>query len=479
MNSDVFSQITGTLVGYLSWLQIEVNGVMQPLISVVDPWQLADLKALWPGLRRVAGLPVSINKQPCYQRAYLERARGHSKTQDIATMSVWALVASRRQILGVAAAGDLDQAKLVRDAIQRLVAMNPDLASLLEVQAKRIVNVVTNSELRIMASDTDSSYGLTPDFIIADELTHWPARGDALWHSLFSAAAKRQNCLLLIISNAGTGLGSSWQWKVREAAREDSDWHFSRLDGPVASWIGPKQLAEQERLLPQHVYRRLWLNQWTAEEGDALSMADIDAACTLDEPPHYFPRGTYILGGLDIGVRRDFTGFVTLTAQLGTGRVQLARVQSWQPAKGVPVQFDQVEAAILSAKKELGMNNLFADMFQCEMLGQRLCQSGITIFPVSFAAAGQRNMAMAMLRAFRERRVDMFRDERLIKDLLRLSIVERIGGLRIEAPRSAEDGHSDTAFAFLCALPMALAVAEAPADFGQPHDDFAGYVYTT
>ena len=145
---------------------------------------------------------------------------------------------------------------------------NPWLSKLLDVQAYKIVNRMTGSTLEIISSDAATSYGITPDFIVCDELTHW--KNQDLWVSLLSSAAKKSNCILLIIANAGLGQGSSWQWLVREGCRLDPDWIFSRLDGPRASWISPKLLGEQARLLPPAAYRRLWLNEWTSSAGDAL-----------------------------------------------------------------------------------------------------------------------------------------------------------------------------------------------------------------
>ena len=75
-----------------------------------------------------------------------------------------------------------------------------------------------------------------------DELTHWTDR--ALYDSLVAAMVKRPRCMVVVISNAGDGQGTSWQ--VREMARQSSDWYFHRVDGPQASWI--TQLN-----LPSHV----------------------------------------------------------------------------------------------------------------------------------------------------------------------------------------------------------------------------------
>lgn len=130
------------------------------------------------------------------------------------------------------------------------------LGELVDVQQWRIVNPHTGSAMEILPSDVASSYGLLIDFAVCDELTIWPRRD--LFDSILSVVAKRDNCLLLCIGNAG--FTSTWQWPLREAVRTDPEWHFSHLDGSQASWISQAKLAEQQRLLPDVAYKRLWLN---------------------------------------------------------------------------------------------------------------------------------------------------------------------------------------------------------------------------
>ena len=83
-----------------------------------------------------------------------------------------------------------------------------------------------------------------------------------------SSVAKRKDCMMLCISNAG--FVDSWQWQLRERVRQDPDWYFNALAGPQASWISEKILDEQRRLLPNIAFERLWNNVWSSGGGDAL-----------------------------------------------------------------------------------------------------------------------------------------------------------------------------------------------------------------
>jgi len=423
--------------------------------DVADDWQERDFAAMDSGWRRALG----HDEPDGFLRAYLERPRGHSKTTDIGVMASWALLASSRQLYGVVAAGDKDQARLVRDAIQKLVLDNPWLGLYLHVQNYRVVNQFTHSILDILASDVATDYGLTPDFLICDELTHWEK--SEMWDAMFSAVAKRPLCLVIIISNAGIGEGSSWQWKVREMARTLDSWYFLRIDGPKASWISEEQLAEQRMALPPSAYRRLFDNLWVPGSGDALDPADIEAAMTLTGPPRFADQRREVihLAGLDLGMKHDHTGFVTAAIEVGAGRVQMVECRSWKPqAHGGTVPLQAVEDAVFDSAKRFRTAITYYDPNECRFMAQRLANRGINMEEVVFQGKNLTGMASALLQAFTRRIVDLWPDEDLKRDLMRVTIVEKAYGYKLESV-SDEYGHADRATALALLLPGALEAA--------------------
>lgn len=446
------------------------GGSPRPLAEIADDWQARDFEALDAAWIRAAGLspteqPSGLATKigdafrravrlppggiPC--RAYLERPRGHSKTADLAVMASFALLAARRQLLIVVAAADRDQARLLRDAVAKLVSLNPWMGTLLDVQAHRIANRRTGSTLEILSADAASSYGLTPDAILVDELVHWP-RPD-LWHSLFSAAAKRSHCLLVVISNAGCGEGDSWQWQVREAARTDSRrWYFSRLDGPVASWISAEHLAEQAAILPGPVYMRLWHNVWTSGAGDALLPADVDRALTL-KGPSAREEGFRYVAGVDGGLSHD-SAVVVVIGKIGT-RYKLCRVWEWRPPRGGKIDLDSVEQTIVEAHREYGFRHVACDPWQLAQLVQRCRKAGVPIAERPQSGGALVEQASALIEAFTSGSIDIFEHSSLTRDLRSLRVEERQYGYRLVSTRGA-DGHGDRA----SALSIALAVAK-------------------
>lgn len=438
-------------------LAIDCDGATKQMGAVLDPWQTADFEALDPGWRKVAGQPT---EQP-FMRAYLERARGHSKTTDFAVMVLWVLYASARKLSGVAAAADKDQAQLLRNAADTAIRLNPWLAEIIEVQRYTVINKQTGSTLTILASDAASSYGLTPDFVIIDELTHWKKRD--LWDSLISSAAKRETCMVVVISNAGLGRGVSWQWDAREAARNLPGWYFCRQDGPTASWITPDRLAEQRQLLPGKAYQRLWLNEWTAETGDALDLADIDACTVLSGPSFQaadLPREFEYIAGLDLGLRNDHSALVVLAVDRQRNTLRVVRVMAWKPAEfGGQVSIESVYQACMEAFAAYRLTAIVFDPWQAIHLAERLSMAGVNMIEWQFNTKGLNVMATSLLDVFKNRRIEMYPDDGLIGDLMRLTIVERPQGFKLEAV-SDEKGHADRATALAVAVPTAIAMLQ-------------------
>lgn len=479
-------------------LRIDADGIAKPLGKCLDPWQQADFAALDPAWQAVVG----HSQQSAIQRAWLERPRGHSKTQDIAVSVLWALFASRRSLVGVAASGDKDQAGLLRDACDRLCRLNPWLSAVLEVQASKVANKHTGSELRILTSDAPTSYGLTPDFIVADEITHWAKRD--LWNSLLSSAAKRRHCLLLVISNAG--FGDSWQWETRQAVQSDRAWYFSRLDGPQASWITADRLAEQRRLLPDIAYRRLWENQWTTGSGDALREDDIARSLTLTGPTHEPESGWAYVGGLDLGLSKDASAFAVIAKHIGyhqetytpakltdrqrmlveaglmrrpkgttetiaipaTNRIKLVQLHLWRPSGDKRVDLSEVEETIVATNQRFGLSLLGADPWQASYLVTRTSSQGVPTVSVDFTGMALRSMCACVLESFGEGLIDLYHNRNLLADLRALRVEERAYGVRLTSPRGP-NGHGDSATALAIALHVAKDIhRRTPARVGRP-----------
>jgi len=461
-----FARYAASPAAFRDDLLIDCDGTVKRLGDVLDDWQRRDFEALDPGLMVAAGRAIGTP----IMRAYLERGRGHSKTTDIAVLCAWALAFAARPVRCFAYAADKDQAALLKDAVGTIVRLNPWLANVINVTRGNVIENIApkhpgqGGSLTIESSDVGSSFGILPDIIIADELCHWEGDG-SLWHSLISSAAKRGSCFLAVISNAG--FSDSWQWAVREAARTDCAWYFSRLDGPQASWLTPARLAEQRRMLPAIAFARLWENQWSSGGGDALAAADIAAAFDSGlQPMTGKETGFLFVGGVDLGLKRDCSSVVILAVPDGRyGKLRLAHHRLWRPTLGRKIDLAEVERHILELDAQFGLEACAFDPWQAELLASRIEAdsnrrrrnqrrrewSKPFMREIAPTASNLREQATSCIEHFQDRRLELFDCEPLRRDLLKVRIEERSYGIRLTSPRDG-DGHGDSFSAFALAL---------------------------
>lgn len=360
----------------------------------LTPWQERDFAALDDAWRLLAGRLSTADlggnsSTPVLRRAYLERPRGHSKTTDMAIQVAWILQNARGKVRGLAAAADQDQARLLHAAVADLIRGNAALCPDLTVQQNRIQHRRTGSRLDVISSDVNSSWGQLPDFIICDELCHWP-RAD-LWYSLCSSAAKKPRCVLAVLTNAGVGAG--WQWAVRETARTSAEWYFASLSGPQAPWISAGSLAEQRRLLPPSVYARLWENVWQQGDGCFVSLAEAEACRDpgLVRKERGRP-GVRYFAAVDYAEKHDRTVGVVLHRE---GDVLVVdRMDVAVPAAGRPVLVSWVEDWITRTAEQFTPVRFVVDEYQLVGVIQRL-STCCEIVRFDFAA-GRGHHALAL-----------------------------------------------------------------------------------
>lgn len=381
---------------------------LQPLPELLEDWQRADFAALDAGWRKLStggsfqSSPASPNNetQTVYQRAWVERPRGHSKTSDMALQLGWILLYGRPGLIGLAAAADADQASLIRDALQRLANWNKEFFAPLDFLKETVRNAETGSQLKIITSDVGSSYGVLPDFIICDELCHW-SHPD-LWYSLLSSAAKKPDCLLAVLTNAGVGRG--WQWEAREMAQTSNLWYFSSLDGPQAPWIREDWLDEQRMMLPDLVFRRLWLNQWQHSDGEFLTLPEVEAcrndALKVQESGQ--PHLSYI-AAIDYAEKHDLTVGVLLHWE--NQKLIVDRMDVRKPTPNSPTRVQWVDDWMANIAQNFHRVTFILDEYQMVGTIQKY-ESEYDVRRFNFAGGqGNHALAIALRRVILQRQI--------------------------------------------------------------------------
>jgi hypothetical protein len=390
---------------------------------------------------------------------FLTRARGGSKTGDLAGMAIAAMLTQlpeASRAYGVAA--DRDQGRLLLDSIDGYVRRTPMLRGALDLGAYKVTAVRSGTVFEILAADEASAWGLRPGFLVVDEVGQWketlgPRR---LWEAVSSAVAKLPGARMAVLTTAGEP--AHWSRKVLDHAIADPLWRVHEVPGPPP-WIAPERLAEQRRRLPESIYRRLFDNEWVASE-DRLTTAEDLAACTvLDGPLPPEPGRWYVLA-LDVGLKRDRTVAVVCHGErisrpvadaddLTVGvSVTLDRIETWQGSRLRPVHLQDVEDWITEAAAAYRAE-IVLDPWQAVGTMQRLRSRGLRVEEFNFNAASVGRIASTLHLLLRNRALRLPDDAGLLDELANVRLRESSPGvLRLDHD---PDRHDDRAVALALA----------------------------
>ncbi len=167
-------------------------------------------------------------------------------------------------------------------------------------------------------------------------------------------------------------------------------------------------------------------------------------------------RNRLYFAALDLGVRNDHSALVILAINPVRRIIELANCISWRPDDyGGTVDLQEVESTVLAAHQLYGLACLAFDPWQAHLMAQRLASQGVPVRECPFTPENRNHMARAMLKVFVDRRIALYHDPDLARDLLRIRIKETAIGFKLDAVRDA-DGHADRAIALAMILPSAL-----------------------
>ena len=263
-----------------------------PLLDTIEPYR-REIFTRALDTFRPDGVPV-------YNMVLAGRAKKNSKSTDLVLAALYVLDI-RQSIQGndcYIIANGLDQAADDLDLAKKLVAINPDLSSELEVLQKEIRRRDGGGSLQILpAHDAISLHGKTGAFIGFDEIHGYrtydllealapdPTRADALvWITSYDTIFNTPGIPLFdfkAIGKAGTDPRMLFSWYSGDYCSDPAFADLEpelRANPSISSWPeGRAYLVQQRRRLPTHKYRRLHLNLPGAPNG-----AFLDQGAVLD-----------------------------------------------------------------------------------------------------------------------------------------------------------------------------------------------------
>lgn len=411
-----------------------------------------------------------------YRQALLGIARKNGKSTLSAALALYGLVGTNERGPEVyAAASTKDQARIVFDQAREFVQSSPGLQDFLIVQRDRIICRSNNGVFRVLSADGPSQHGLNPSLVVIDEL--WAHKDPELYYALTTAQGARDNPLVINITTAGfdretvcydlyrrgqelrdkgpaamrkAKLFFKWFEAAPDAAVDDrSGW----MAANPSEWITLDNLEHEYETLPESVFRRLHLNQWTESEDAWIKPYQWDK---LEGRPADLRDMEWVVMGIDVGIRRDSAAVVYCGWKNGILQV---RQEIWVPeeeAEGFGVS--DIRAMVMSRAAELGnVREIAYDPFSFRESAEIMADAGLPVeeFPQNASRMGPASEGLFELVV--ENRL-VHDDDKRMRDQVLSAVTQPTerGGWRISKRKSLEriDGAVALAMAALRAMEL-------------------------
>lgn len=280
------------------------------------------------------------------RRAILSFGRKNAKTTLAAFLLLAHLCGPRHRLNSqlYSAAQSREQAAIIFALAAKIVRMSPTLRPAITIRdtAKELLCPELGTRYRALSADATTAYGLSPVFIVHDELGQVRGPRSELYEALETATGAQEDPLSVIISTQAPTDADLLSVLIDDAiaghdprvvislhtAPEDLD-PFSQKAIKAANpafgkFLNAREvlaMAEDARRMPsrESEYRNLVLNQRVETSSPFIDRAVWDAC---SDPVRDFDRDTPVYGGLDLSAVRDLTAFVLVGKVEGKWHVQ-------------------------------------------------------------------------------------------------------------------------------------------------------------
>lgn len=373
--------------------------ILQPFVT--EPWQDDDWDLIYE---------TDENGKRLWRTVLYGVSRGCGKSPVTARAGLFELLSRHDNPEVYCTAGSKDQAALIHGFARGMVESGPLIR---HIKPQRSMLILRNRPgfLKVLAADGLLQHGLSPAVWLIDE---WHAftteKQEELTNAGETALHKRPDSVEIAISTAGFDKASQlgrrydamlaapdvWagpgiiiarDWESRSlmiwrGAPDDADiddpatW---RLGSP-ASWLELDEIRVLRRKLPENVFRRLILNQWT-KTATAWLPNGAWAACRGDAE---IPDGAGVWLGVDIGLKNDSSA-VVIAYRRDDGKI-IVRAKVWRPVgDGTPLDLSLVEEYIRECRDRFQVQTVAFDPHMFGRSAQMLSDEGLWMieFPQS------------------------------------------------------------------------------------------------
>lgn len=318
----------GRVIAFIETLEVTA-GKLAGERMVLRPWQRAILEEVY-ALNEDGGRPV--------RTAVLSMGRKNGKTGLAAALALCHLVGPEAEPRGevYSAANDRQQAGKLFNEMVAMIARNAALTARINIRrfTKELEDFVTGSVFAALSADASTKHGLSPSFVVYDELGQTTNRN--LYDALDTAMGARNDPLLMVISTQAAADVApmsdliDYGLRVRAGAVDDpsfrlfffttpegldpweeSSWaHANPALGDFLSLAEVRRQAGQAKRMPakEPAFRNLILNQRVSAERHFLTASEWMASGAAVDVDRLAGRLCY--AGLDLSAVRDLTALV-------------------------------------------------------------------------------------------------------------------------------------------------------------------------
>jgi phage terminase large subunit-like protein len=376
-----------------SWV-VQTKGRWAGQMLDLEPWQEEFLNELYL---------IYEDGERVYREALLGISRKNGKSTICAAIALYMLLASGEQGPEVyVAAASKDQARIVFNQAREFVEASPRLRDWLIPQRDAIICRANNGVFRVLAADAKLQYGLNPSAVVIDELWAHPNRD--LYDALTTGQLARESPLVVSITTAGFDRASVC-YELYERGRKleraggvskmrEEAFLFRWYEAPPSanvldptgweaanpsSWIKAKDLQREAKRLPEPVFRRLHLNQWTESEDAWIKPHEWDL-CSAESQgfakPVIYANQPYIALSTDVGYRRDAAAFCW--AQWHGNLLHIGQDIMLPEEEGQRFGISDVRARLAArARRKGGVTEMPYDPWQFQESAEILSESGM------------------------------------------------------------------------------------------------------
>lgn len=270
--------------------------------------------------------------------AFITVPRKNGKTQLAAALALAHLSGPESESRGqiYSAASDRDQAALIFNEMVAMIERHEFLANRINITRhyKRLEDLENGTIYQALSSDARKAHGLSPSFVVCDELAQW--HGRELFDNLTTATGARKEPLTVVISTQSSDPNhvmtelTHYAQQVRDKVVEDPTflpilyqapmdcdpwdekvWHdCNPALGDFRSLEEMRVFAAQAKRLPakEAAFRNLYLNQPVDSEQRFISSDDWNACGAAVDAS--LLEGQPCWAGLDLGSTNDLTALL-------------------------------------------------------------------------------------------------------------------------------------------------------------------------